>query len=119
MVYWSKYREQGYSEEQSRRIGEVEGLGPTLDDMNNAISGGQDNSDESIGIYVMNDRYQYDTMREEMGVEGHVRRDEANFEYENNRKPNEQEKANIYEEIENGALEGYIERNRSELNGID
>jgi hypothetical protein len=67
----------------------------------------------------MNDRYQYDTMREEMGVEGHVRRDEANFEYENNRKPNEQEKANIYEEIENGALEGYIERNRSELNGID
>jgi GNAT superfamily N-acetyltransferase len=115
---WSKYREQGYSEEQSRRIAEVAGLGPTLDDMNNAISGGQDNSDESIGIYVMNDRYQYDTMREEMGVEGHVRRDEANFEYENNRKPNEQEKANIYEEIENGALEGYIERNRSELNQL-
>lgn len=115
---WAKYREQGYSEEQSKRISEVEGLGPTLEDMNNALNGSNDNTDEDLSLYVMNDRSQYDEMMREMDVDAKVNATIEDFRYANNREPNEQEKSRIFEEVQNGALEGYIDRNRSELNQI-
>lgn len=109
---------QGYSAEESKRIADVEGLGPTLEQMASALRGGESYDDEEMRRFILNDGFQYNEMLDSMDVQGKVETEEADFKYQNNREPTEQEKASIYEKVQEAAVEGYIEYNRSELNRI-
>lgn len=106
----------GYTAEESERISAMEGVGPSLQDMANALSGGEDVSADELLTLVMNDRNLYEQMKDEMDVEYKVQLEEGQFKYRNGREPNEQEKVSIYEKVENEAAEGFVEYNRADLN---
>lgn len=111
----SKWEEKGYSPEQASRIEAMEGKGPTLDDLDAVLSGGDTFTSDEMIDYVMNDRGLYEEMLDEYDVNGKLEVAIADFKYANGREPTDSEQAQMFETIQNQAVEGYVDNNYSLL----
>jgi len=105
---------QGYTAEQAERISRIEGLGPTLDDMDKVVEGRPEVSTDDIRMLVENDRDLYSQATEDIDarVEEALARLQGEFP---NHEYTEREKMEIYENVQRDMISDYISDNYNDL----
>ena len=106
----------GYTAEEIARVEEMRDKGPSVEDLDNAIkeSGAYTQTDEQLKLIVENDRDLYNDAT--AGIDARVEERLANLQEEfPNHVYTEQEKATIYENVQNELIDNYVESQRETL----
>ena len=103
----------GYSAEQAERIESMKGVGPSADEIRNALKPSEVTTEE-IDMLVRNTGPLYQAITEDIDTEVANRLEALQNEFPNH-EYTEQEKNEIYERVENELIDDYIENNRDDL----
>ncbi len=109
---------QGYTESQAEGITRYENLGPSVEMLDEAISGIAPTSYEDLREFVLNDGEQYDEMSISQGLDERVREATELAEARLGRPLTDQEKANIYEAEQEYAVKNYILQSGDDIRNI-
>lgn len=109
-----RWASQGYTEEEAKRISALEGVGPTLDELDKVVEASGEVTVDDIRMLVDNDRDLYSEATEDIDarVEETLAKLQAEFP---NHEYTEQEKMVIYENVQNDMISDYISDNYSIL----